>query len=183
MNVVYVTGNDHKAKYFAKMVGIDIPHKKVDVDEIQSLDMQEIIAKKAKQAYQILQMPVIIEDTFLTFDAMGRMPGPFVKWFVEELGLDAMCLLARTQDGKNGATAGAIIAYYDGVNMHLFSSSLRGTIATSPCGDSGFGWNRIFVPKGATITLGEMDDTTFTRYYAQIKPFHKVRQFLDNLEA
>lgn len=183
MNVIYVTGNDHKAKYFSKMVGIEIAHQKADVDEIQSLDAEEIITKKAKQAYELLKKPVIIEDTFLVFDSMGRLPGTFVKWFIDEVGLEAMCNLAIGKNGSSGATAGAAIAYYDGKNMQVFKSSLRGTIAKTLRGESGFGWNRIFIPDGSNSTLGEMSDKDFMLYYDQIKPFKAIRNFLDNLEA
>lgn len=81
MNVVYVTGNANKAKYFSKMVGMNIPHKKADVDEMQSLDLTEIVEHKVKAAYRNLNVPVIVEDTRLTFHALGKLPGSFVKFF------------------------------------------------------------------------------------------------------
>ena len=43
MNVVYITGNAHKAKYFSKMVGLDIPHQKIDIDELQTMDIDELM--------------------------------------------------------------------------------------------------------------------------------------------
>jgi len=36
MNVVYVTGNPGKARYFSKIIGLDIEHHDADVDEVQS---------------------------------------------------------------------------------------------------------------------------------------------------
>lgn len=96
MNAVYVTGNEHKAKYFKKMVGLDIPHQAIELDEIQSLSLVEVVTHKAKQAYGIVKKPVIVEDTKLTFLALGELPGPFIKWFQESLGNEGLC---RMLDG------------------------------------------------------------------------------------
>ncbi len=177
MNVVYVTGNAHKAKYFAQMVGLDIPNVDLEVDEIQSLHLREIVEYKARQAYEKLKQPVIVEDTKLIFTAMGALPGPFIKYFLEELGPEKLCRLLDGFDDRS-AVAGAAIAYYDGVNMEIFEKEIAGEITKKPIGDSGFGWNRIFSPKGSNITLGEMTDREFVTWYAKVKPFKELRDFL-----
>ena len=178
MNVVYVTGNPHKAKYFNKMVGLSLQHKKFDVDEIQSLDSVEIIKHKAKQAYKLAKCPVIIEDTKLTFNALGRLPGPFIKWFQQESGEEGLC---RLLDGYNDRStiAGAAMAYYDGMKLEVFESELRGKIVQNPIGDNGFGWNVIFKPEGANVTLGQMSEKEFKKWYAKVKPFAELKAFLD----
>lgn len=30
--------------------------------------------------------PVIVEDTALCYDALGGLPGPYIKWFMKTLG-------------------------------------------------------------------------------------------------
>ena len=80
-DVVYVTGNPHKAKYFMQLIGLEIEHKPAGVDEVQSLDQIEVVMAKAKEAYRVLKQPVLIEDTALTIDCMGKLPGTFIKWF------------------------------------------------------------------------------------------------------
>lgn len=42
--------------------------------------------------------PVLIEDTCLCFNALGGMPGPYIKWFLEKIGPEGklMVLLAST---------------------------------------------------------------------------------------
>ena len=180
MNVVYVTGNEHKAKHFSEMVGLDIENIAVDIDEIQSLSLREIIEHKAKQAYEKVKRPVIVEDTKLTFNALGSLPGPLIKWFLDELNVEGLC---KVLDGYNdrSAIAGAAIAYYDGVNLEIFEKELSGKIADKPKGKSGFGWNVIFIPDGSTKTLGEMNEDDFKKYYAKIKPFEEISIFLKNL--
>lgn len=173
----YVTGNANKAKYFSKMVGIDIPHESVSVEEIQSLDPRLVVAHKARAAYSVLKKPVIVEDTYLKFEEMGELPGTLIKWFIEQLGFDKVCRLLDHCSSR-AATAGAVIAHYDGAELAIFDSCLNGTISEHPTGDEGFGWNAIFVPEGETRTLGELSDEEFRVIYAKIKPFNELRDFL-----
>jgi len=180
MNVVYVTGNENKAKYFNEMVGLDVMHQAADVEEIQSLDIEEVVIAKARGAFEQLKKPVLVEDTFLIFPVLGRLPGTFIKWFLEEVGSEGLCRLAD-QDPKRQAVAGAAFCYFDGAKTKVIRSNLEGTIADSPRGDSGFGWNAVFIPDGQDLTLGQMDDNTFKRYYGQIKPFAAVREMLEML--
>ena len=177
-NYVYVTGNPHKAKYFAEIVGLNIDSIKVDVEEIQSLDLLEVVEHKARQAYEIAQKPVIVEDTKLVFKAMGALPGPLIKWFLDELDADGLCKILDSYNDRT-AFAGAAIACFDGVNLEVFESELEGEISKKPAGADGFGWNRVFIPKGSDQTLGEMDEATFVTYYRQVKPFAEVKAFLE----
>lgn len=183
MNITYVTGNANKAKYFETIVGKQIGFRDLDINEIQSLDIKEVVTAKAKAAYQQILSPVLVEDTYLVIDSFGRLPGPFIKWFIDELGLPRLCQII---DGDRSATAGASFAFYDGTNLKTLSSSLRGQISQEPRGDAGFGWNPIFIPEGSHKTLGEMDDKEFQSFYVRIKPFEMVKEFLaelDNKEA
>lgn len=179
--VTFITGNPSKAKYFAELVGKDIDHHAADVPEIQSLDLAEIVEFKARAAYDQLKTPVIIEDTGVVISSLGKLPGPFIKWFEKELGLEKICRLADISDDRS-ATAGAAFAYYDGDELKIFKSELAGTIPEIPTGAEGFGWNPIFIPNGSSQTLGEMDDETFKNYYVQIKPFDQLKDFLASLD-
>jgi inosine triphosphate pyrophosphatase len=181
VNVVYVTGNKDKAKYFSELVGLEIPKMKLDIDEIQSINPRKIIEHKAKQAFSLAKCPVIIEDTKLNFSALGKLPGPFIKWFLSELGEEGLC---RMLDGYNdrSATAGSLMAYYNGTNLHVFEGEIKGRIAKKPRGSGGFGWNKIFIPKGTTKTLAQMNETEFKKYYIQFKPFDKLAKFLQYID-
>lgn len=160
------------------MTKMDIPHMSFDVDEIQSTSLSEIVEHKARQAYKLAKCPVIIEDTKLSFKALGALPGPLIKWFFQELGDYGLCRLLDQYDDRT-AFAGAAIAYFDGTNLEIFERELEGTIAKAPSNNStGFGWNNIFIPTGAKITLAEMTEKEFEKQYAKIKPFDELVNFL-----
>lgn len=180
-NVVFVTGNDHKAKYFSKMVGIDLDRVKIDLDEVQSLELKEVVEHKVKQAYKELNRPVIVEDTKLVFNSLGKLPGPFIKYFLDELGPEGLCEILNNYSDRS-AVAGAAIAYYDGNILKVFENVYQGRISQKPEGDSGFGWNRVFIPDGEEITLGSMTEKDFEYHYGKIKPFKKVAEFLNKID-
>lgn len=181
-DVTFITGNVNKARYFSQLVGQAIAHQAVDTPEIQSLDLHEVVIHKARTAYAAIQKPVLVEDTSLIINSLGRLPGTFIKWFMEELGPEKICRLADASPDRS-AIAGAAFAYYDGERSEVIMSELAGRIAETPAGDTGFGWNPIFSPVGQDKTLGEMDEETFQKFYVQIKPFNEVKEFLNTLES
>ena len=48
---IFITGNQSKADYLSRQLGIQLSYKKVDLDEIQSTDLHKIVEHKLKQAY------------------------------------------------------------------------------------------------------------------------------------
>ena len=175
--VVFVTGNSNKAQYFSRMMGADIDHVAVNLDEVQSLSLKEIVEHKARQSYEKLQRPVLVEDTKLAFAALGGLPGPFIKWFLDTMSTADICKMLDGLDDRS-AVAGAAIAYYDGKVLEIFERELAGTVPLEPKGSPGFGWNPIFIPKGSSQTLGEMTEAAFEDWYKRIKPFDACMEFL-----
>ncbi len=152
--LTFVTGNAGKAKYLSDYFHIPVDHVKLDLPEIQSLDLEQIVRDKAARAYAELKKPVLVEDVSLSFDALNGLPGPLVKWFVEAIGREGIC---RLLDGKmRGVTAAVTFAFTDRKKIEVFTGTRRGTIAEHPRGESGFGWDPIFIPDGHAKTWGEM---------------------------
>lgn len=181
-NLVFITGNQHKADYLAKWLGMPIAHQKVDLEEIQSLDLRKVVEDKARRAYDAVQKPVLVEDVALKFTAMGRLPGTFIKWFLEELDLDGLCQLAGRLEH---ASAECAISYalFDGATTRFFEASQQGSIAETPRGSGGFGWNAIFMPKGSQQTYAEMDEATFHNWNIRAQAIEKLRTYLANDQA
>ena len=83
--VIFITGSQKKADYLANLLGHPIEHKKVDLNEIQSLDLREIVKYKLREAYAEVSRPVLVEDVSLEFTALGKLPGTFIKFFLEQM--------------------------------------------------------------------------------------------------
>lgn len=176
---VFITGNQHKADYLAKMLGIELEYQKVELDEIQSTSLDVIVTHKVMQAYEQIRRPVLVEDVGLHFTALSGLPGSFIKFFVEAPdGLEKLCRMLDGFDDRS-ARAACTFGYYDGEHVELFRGGLDGTIARSPRGDNGFGWDQIFEPVGyGGRTRAELTPEEDAATYPTIKPFDKVREFL-----
>jgi len=155
-SLVYITGNANKAKQTAVYAPLPLQHKKIDLPEIQSMDVGEILEYKSKAAYAIVKEPVLVEDVSLTFSALGRLPGTLIRWFLEEIGNEKMCRILDSYEDRS-AIAQVTYGLYDGETLKTFSGSAKGTIVHTPRGDE-WGWNPIFQPEGYTKTWGEMTE-------------------------
>jgi non-canonical purine NTP pyrophosphatase (RdgB/HAM1 family) len=155
--LTFITGNAGKAKYLADYFHLPVEHIKLDLHEIQSLDLKEVVEDKAQRAFAIVKSPVLVEDVSLIFNGMKKLPGPLIKWFLETLGNDGLCKLLDKYDDRS-AFAEVQFAICDENGIHTFTGSMEGIIAENPRGEMGFGWDPIFIPKGYDKTWAEMSD-------------------------
>ncbi len=178
--VMFITGNQHKAGYLSRMLDLPLKHRAVDLAEIQSTSLEEVVEHKVRQAYMVAKCPVLVEDVALEFTALGGLPGPFIKFFVEAPnGLENLCRMLDGFDDRS-AVAACVFGYYDGEQIKLFRAELGGVIAKHPVGSGGFGWDKIFCPDGyGGKTRAEL---TPDKDAGTFKPIDTVRQFLTTLE-
>ncbi len=155
--ITFISGNPGKVNLLKQYLDFPVVHTSIDLVEVQSLDLATIVEHKVKEAYRQVGWPVLVEDTSLRFYALGRLPGPLIKWFLTELGTDGLC---RLLDNYTDRSAMAEVQYglYDGQSFRTFSGAVEGTIALTPRGSRGFGWDAIFVPAGLEKTWAEMTD-------------------------
>ncbi len=181
---VFITGNLDKVSYLSQTLGIALEHHKIDLDEIQSANPQEVIEHKVRQAYDLLQKPVLVEDTSLSFTALSGLPGPFIKFFNDAPnGHEVMC---RMLDGftDRSAYASAIYGYYDGTTLKFISGRLDGVIVDHPRGAGGYGWDAIFEPLGYEgKTRAELSPDDYLVVYDQVRDTDSLRDFLRSLST
>lgn len=177
--ITFITGNQKKADYLAKYLGFPVKHVKLDLDELQSLDLKVIVEHKVRQAYEKVRVPVLVEDSSLEFVALGRLPGTFVKFFQSEISFEDICRLVDNKSRK--AIAKCIYGYYDGNTLKLFEGYMDGEVPVHPVGKSDFGWDTIFIPEGYAVTRAQLDEENNRKTYLQIKPLEKVKAFLESL--
>jgi non-canonical purine NTP pyrophosphatase (RdgB/HAM1 family) len=177
----FITGNEGKAKYLADFLGFEIERKNIDLDEIQSMDLKEIVKHKVRAAYDVVKAPVLVEDVALEFEALNGLPGPFIKFFIDNMNLQDVCDLLGTNKSRK-AIAKCVFGYFDGKNEKYFTGELIGKIAKKPKGEGGYGWDRIFIPNGYDgRTRAELSPEEDKETYLKIKPFEEVKIFLEEL--
>lgn len=173
--ITFITGNAGKAEEVSRFLGMPIRHVALDIQEIQSLDPEEIVREKATRTYERLGQPILVEDVSLVFRAFdNKLPGPFIKWFEKALGSEALC---RLVDGKDRSCTGSVLyGYHDGKEIHLIEGSMAGSVADHPQGGNSFGWANIFIPDGMTKTYAELT-------HAEQEPIAMRRKALEKFRA
>ncbi len=182
MRPIYITGNAHKAAHLTKHLGIDLEHQKIALDEIQSANPQEVIEHKVRQAYEILKGPVLVEDTCMGLDALGGLPGTFIKFFIEqEDGAEKICRMADGLANRR-ATATVTFGYFDGSQPYFIQGKIHGEIPQHPGRPiSGFGWDVVFVPDGYNGRIrSELSEAEYDDLYLKLKPIAAVREYLNS---
>lgn len=179
MNITFITGNPGKAAELSNKLNVSIDHKKIDLPEIQTLDLKEISTFKAREAYKIVNSPVLVEDVGLVFHALNKLPGPFIKWFLTELKNEGLCKLLSSYQNKH-ATAEIVYTLFDGKELIYFEAALEGTIVDTPRGENGFGWDQIFMPDGQNKTYAEMTIEEKNKISHRAIALQKLQQYLNN---
>jgi len=176
--MIFVTGNHHKLKEFESILGIKLNHSDLDLDEIQSIDVEEVATHKARQAYELLKEPVIVEDTGLYFEELNGLPGALVKFFVKNLSLEQMASLVKE---NRKATAITCIAFFDGEKLKTFKGETKGEIAKEPKGTNGFGWDPIFIPEGYAQTFAEISSEEKEDKFMRKEAIKQLKSNIDKL--
>ena len=151
----FVTSNPGKLREARSLLPIEIESLDLDLEEIQSLSVEEVSLHKLAQARRHVDGPVFVEDVALGFDSLGGFPGPFVKWLVASAGGAGVGKIAA---GLERATGSAVcsIAAWDGASVHTFIGECPGLLLAEPRGTAGFGWDAWFQPEGFSLTYAEM---------------------------
>ncbi len=178
MNLHFVTSNTNKLRELSQLLDTPLSAISVDLPEIQTSNLHELVEHKLKQAYKHTRSPVIVEDTSLYFNAWNELPGPLIKWFLGNLGLEGM-VQALSPFEDHSARAVCCLGYTEnGVDLQLFVGQVEGIIVV-PKGSRKFGWDAIFQPVGYQVTYGEMAAEQKHQVSARGLAAHKFRHFLE----
>ncbi|MBP9761592.1 non-canonical purine NTP pyrophosphatase [Candidatus Saccharibacteria bacterium] len=182
---IFITSNLDKVHHLNRLLAIDLSHIALELEEIQSVDPERVVTHKAKQAYEAVKKPVLVDDVSMWFDSLNGLPGPMIKLFIQaQDGLENLCRMADGLPSRR-ATAQAYFGIYDGEVMMTIHGEIRGEIAVHPRGSQGFanGWDSIFCPDGYNgQTRAELSQDDYDTVYSQIRPIQQLRTELINID-
>lgn len=181
-NITFVTGNKNKATEFQQIIGtkFKIKHVNVDLPELQG-NLNQITRAKLDAAINngFTGFNVIIEDSALQFTALGGMPGPYIKWYLDAMSLPDIVKTLDSFANKSAVAVATFGLYYDG-KKYFFESKVEGNIVP-PIGDNGFGWDAIFKPDNSTQTFAEMSKDDKNKFSPRALALREVVEFLNNI--
>lgn len=135
---------------------------KIDVDE-DADTLEGNALKKAKEIYEAAKIPVISDDTGLFVEALRGRPGVHsARYAGEDATYDDNCSKVISELKSFGLEYSpayfktVICLYIDHHEHHFFEGISNGQIITEMRGDSGFGYDPLFIPKGHIKTFAEL---------------------------
>lgn len=187
MKLVLATRNLGKVKELTAMLNTDRQQKDIQILSMQDFpDAPEVIedrdtyeenaAKKAIIIADFTGFRTLADDAGLEVDALGGAPGVHSKRWAGDDATDAIRIqkLLEALEGASNRSARfvAAIAIAEPITPNSSNSINRvqvvvgkceGNIIHVPAGDSGFGYDPIFVPIGYEKTFAELGDTIKNR--------------------
>ena len=168
--IMIATGNMGKAKEFEKMfakAGYQIKTMKdfPELPEVQETGQtfEENARLKAETIANILQCPVLADDSGLTVDALGGMPGIYSARFAGEQKSDAsnnaklLHELTNVADENRTAQFHCTLVFAAPQKESLVVEGIwNGRIARIPRGENGFGYDPLFIVDGLEKTSAEL---------------------------
>lgn len=181
MNKIYfATGNKKKVEEAQKILGFPIEIADIELDEIQSLDIEEVVRKKAELAFTILKKPLFVEDVGVFVNAWNGFPGPLIK-FLHKAGNNSYELMLRMLASESDKTAvvKAVIGYHDGKKVNIIEGNYSGKFVDGK-GSNGWGFDPYIIPEGYDKTFGELDEDIKNKISHRARALNKFKEFLDS---
>lgn len=147
--------------------------------EIYDTYLENAIAK-ARLANQACHYPVLADDSGIEVEALGGKPGvrsaryaPSRPNLTQDQANNELILKEIGKEPRNARFVCTLVLLIEGVLLHS-TGILQGTLADTPRGSNGFGYDPIFIPKGYTKRFAEMTDGEKNSISHRAKALHDL---------
>jgi len=186
--LILATHSDHKAKEFRDILPqysvqtlADLGHDDEIKETATSLEGNSFI--KAETVFKRYGHVVISDDSGLEVDALNGAPGVYSARYAGEPRNDQRNtekLLDELQGASNRkAQFRTVITLMNAENSFQFEGIVKGTIAKSPLGEAGFGYDPVFIPEGVEQTFAELAANEKNKISHRANAIEKLLHFLN----
>jgi XTP/dITP diphosphohydrolase len=197
IELVVATRNRHKTREIQPILGPEFSVRDLgahpEVSEIREsgTSFEDNAKLKALAASRQLPALVIADDSGLEVDALGGAPGIYSARYAGANATDTDKIdkllreLARaraTDDGRRARFRCVVALAGNGDLLGIFEGTVEGRITDTARGDSGFGYDPIFVPDGFEQTFGELPTEVKNTISHRAKAIRAVAEKLKRLE-
>jgi XTP/dITP diphosphohydrolase len=135
-------------------------------------------ALKARAAAEASGLPALADDSGLVVPALGGAPGIYsARWAGSakdfRVAMERVHRELGDKDRSVRFVAVLALAWPDG-STELFRGEVEGGLTWPPRGDRGFGYDPMFIPRGGTLTFGEIDPVEKHRISHRARAFAKL---------
>ena len=189
--LVFATNNAHKLEEVAAILGDQVELLSLndigcqtDIPETaETLEGNALL--KSSYIYKNYHLDCFADDTGLEVEALNGAPGVYSARYAGGEGHDAqanMRKLLHELDGKENRKAQfrtAISLILDG-KEYLFEGVIKGEIIKEKRGDSGFGYDPVFMPEGYDRTFAELGNDIKNQISHRALAVQKLCEFLQS---
>jgi len=191
MEFILASGNAHKAEEFGKALvdssfTITAPSSQIDVIE-DGLSFQENALKKASAYFSRFKKPVMSDDSGIVVAAIPTELGIHSARFGGESLTDkerALKLLSKMEGAQDrSAYFICLLCFYvDSENIFFFEGRLSGLISESYDGETGFGYDPIFLGEGQNRSIASMPEWKFENSH-RMKALASAKRFFEDRKS
>jgi XTP/dITP diphosphohydrolase len=194
--LIVATGNAHKAEEFDNLLagcGFEVVSAKVCggmpqvVEDGLTFAANARIKALALRTLAPAEAWIVSDDSGLEVDALGGAPGIYSARYASEGATDSDNLnkllveLAKQPKAAGTARFRCVLCLIDpqGVEQY-FEGACEGTIAKTPTGSEGFGYDPVFVPQGHKKSFAELGEATKSQLSHRAWAVAALRQGLES---
>ncbi|MFP3859605.1 MAG: non-canonical purine NTP diphosphatase [Bacteroidales bacterium] len=188
MELLFATNNPHKKKEIQDL--LDESFNILSLEDVGYIGdipedkntLEENAMQKAEYIYEITGMNCFADDTGLEVDALKGKPGVYsARYAGEQKNSEAnIQKLLKELEGKSNRKAHfrTVIALFLGGEQYFFEGIVNGKIIHTKKGESGFGYDPVFIPDGYDITFAEMPLRLKNQISHRSRAMNKLTSFL-----
>jgi XTP/dITP diphosphohydrolase len=173
----FVTQNDHKYREARRTLdpfGIKIRKLDSPKTEIQSTSLDRIAKFAAEEAAEKHSLTLVVEDSGLFVRALHGFPGPFSSYVYATIGVEGLLQLLSRRAKRDAYFQASLALASPKAPSRQFSGRVHGTISHKSAGSKGFGFDPIFIPKGARKTFAQCGTEFKNKYSHRAIAFRKL---------
>ena len=191
MKLVFATNNKHKLQEVRDILG-----DRVEVLSLADINCHDDIPEtadtlqgnaimKAQYIYQKYGVDCFADDTGLEVEALNSAPGVYSARYAGD-GHDSeanMNKLLQNLTGENNRRAQfrTVIALIIKGEENTFDGIVKGEITEEKRGDSGFGYDPIFVPEGFSKSFAQMTNDEKNSISHRFRATEKLNDYLKRI--
>ena len=186
--LILATHNDHKAQEFRDILPQYFMQTLADLGHYEEIeetakDLEGNSFLKAETIFKRYGYVVISDDSGLEVDVLNGAPGVHSARYAGEPRNDQRNtekLLDELQGTSNRkAQFRTVITLMNKENNFQFEGIVNGTIAKSPRGEAGFGYDPVFMPEGYHQTFSELAADVKNKISHRANAIEKLLHFLN----
>lgn len=190
--LIFATNNNNKVIEVRSILKnefkiLSLAEAGIDIDIPEPYDtLEENAYEKARVINNITKENCFAEDTGLEVDALNGDPGVKSARYAGEgrnfeNNIDKLLSNLKNTDNRKAQFKTVICIILDG-KRHIFDGICKGTIIAERKGQSGFGYDPVFIPEGADKTFAEMTLEEKNNFSHRKKAIKKLTNFLKKPE-